>query len=120
MVVSNSSPSLLLYLGRDRGRERRPLSALCYAQSELNYTWLVWADGDRLLVPRSLSYFMPCLPASDFVRLHRGYIVNRRFVAGVERGLADQRLMSLTTGEQLPISRRQWMLVRAWLSQPAN
>jgi len=115
-VTSDGSPGLLLYLGRGRGRERRPLSMLRYAESEINYTWLVWADGERLLVPRSLSYFLPLLPATDFMRLHRRYIVNRRYVAGTGRELSGERFVSLTTGEQLPISRRRWMQVRARLS----
>lgn len=120
LVVSDGSPGLLLYMGRGRGRERRPLSALRYAESEINYTWLVWDDGERLLMPRSLSYFLPLLPATDFVRLHRRYIVNRRFVTGIGRGFADERFVLLTTGEQLPVSRRRWMQVRAQLSQPLN
>lgn len=114
----SASPTIPLYFGR--GRECRPLSELRYLQSEINYTWFVWADGERLLVPRSLSYFLPQLPASDFVRLHRQYVVNRRFMAGVASGVADERVAYLTTGEQFPVSRRRWVSVRAWLSQPAN
>lgn len=112
-----ASSTLPLYLGRGRGRERRPLSELRYMQSDLNYTWLVWADGDRLLTSRSLCYFLPRLPADEFLQLHRAYVVNRRFIVDVASGADSERVACLTTGEQLPISRRRWSSVRRWLAR---
>ena len=106
------APTLLLYLGRGRGREHRPLTELLYLQSEANYTWLVWADGKRILTARSLCFYVDRLPADAFVRLHRQYIVNLKTVAHLERGEAGG-VACLTTGEQLPISRRQWRVVRS-------
>ena len=91
------------------------MSELRYLQSDMNYTWLVWSNGERLLMPRSLGYFLERLPGGAFVRLHRQYIVNLRCVAGVEGGTADGRVVRLTTGERLPVSRRQWVSVRAQL-----
>ena len=105
------NPTLPLYLGRDRGREHRPLTELLYLQSEANYSWLVWTDGERILTARSLCFYVDRLPAHAFVRLHRQYIVNLKTVAHLERG-ENGGFACLTTGERLPISRRQWRIVR--------
>ncbi|MBC7569852.1 MAG: hypothetical protein H7319_08990 [Spirosoma sp.] len=51
----------------------------------MNYTWLVWDTGERLLLARSLGYMLARLPDSDFVRLHRQYAFHRHWVGGVER-----------------------------------
>ena len=104
------APTLSLYLGQGRGREHRPLTELLYLQSEANYSWLVWADGERILTARSLSFYVARIPPDAFVRLHRQYLVNLRTIARLERG-ENGGFACLTTGEQLPISRRQWRVV---------
>ncbi len=76
----------------------------------------MWDTGERLLLARSLGYLLARLPDSDFVRLHRQYIVNRRWVAGMERQSTKGGVVYLTTGERLPVSRRRWVAVRAQLS----
>ena len=108
----SAGPSLPLYLGQGRGREHRPLTELVYLQSESNYTWLVWADGERILMSRSLCFYVSRLPTGAFVRLYRQYLVNRSNVAHLERG-EDGGFACLTTGERLPISRRQWRVLRS-------
>ena len=72
----------------------------------------MWADGERILTARSLCFYIDRLPTHAFVRLHRQYIVNRSSVARLERG-ENGGFACLTTGEQLPISRRQWRVVRS-------
>ncbi len=114
--LASPVPTLPLYLGRGRGREHRPLTELLYLQSEANYSWLVWADGERILTARSLCFYVARIPADEFVRLHRQYLVNMRTIMRLEGG-ADSGFAWLTTGERLPVSRRQWQAVRMrWLT----
>jgi|GEM_PF-6727624 len=113
-TTGSASLSIPLYLGR--GRERRSVAQLRYLQSEMNYTWLVWDTGERLLLARSLGYMLARLPDSDFVRLNRQYVVHRRWVVGLERQSTNGGVVYLTTGERLPVSRRRWVAVRAQLS----
>ncbi len=105
------APTLSLYLGQGRGREHRPLTELLYLQSEANYSWLVWADGTA----RSLCFYVDRLLADAFLRLHRQYLVNLKTVANLERE-ENSEVAWLTMGERLPISRRQWWVVRSLLA----
>ena len=107
-------PPLKLYL-RETGRQFFSVSDLVYLQAVANYSWLNWADGRRMLMPRTLKYYSPQLPNELFIRLHRNCLVNRRFVGRLER-TDTGGLVHLTTGEVLPVSRRRWSLVRRQLA----
>lgn len=87
---------------------------LVYLQAEANYSWLVWSNGKRLLMPRTLKYYTPLLPPEWFIRLHRNCIINRYYVHHLER-TSMGGLVHLTTGEALPVSRRRWVAVRRLL-----
>ncbi len=107
-------PPLKLYL-RETGRQFFSVADLVYLQAVANYSWLNWADGKRMLMPRTLKYYSPQLPTELFIRLHRNCVVNRRFVERLER-TETGGLVHLTTGEVLPVSRRRWSLVRRQLA----
>jgi DNA-binding LytR/AlgR family response regulator len=111
-------PPLKLYL-RDSGRQTFPVTELVYMQAVANYSWLNWADGQRMLMPRTLKYYTPKLPAESFIRLHRNCIVNRLFVEKLER-TDNGGLVHLTTGLVLPVSRRRWTVVRRQLATGAG
>ncbi|QHV94764.1 MULTISPECIES: LytR/AlgR family response regulator transcription factor [Spirosoma] len=106
-------PPLKLYL-RETGRQSFPVSDLVYMQAVANYSWLNWMDGRRMLMPRTLKYYMPKLPTEWFIRLHRNCVVNRRYVERLER-TDTGGLVHLTTGDVLPVSRRRWSSVRRQL-----
>lgn len=112
--VQTQWPPLRLYL-RETGRQFFPVEELVYLQAVANYSWLNWQDGQRMLMPRTLKYYTPKLPAEWFIRLHRNCVVNRRFVERLER-TETGGLVYLTTGTVLPISRRRWAVVRRQLS----
>lgn len=107
-------PPLKLYL-RETGRQLFLVTDLVYLQAVANYSWLNWADGRRMLMPRTLKYYAPQLPNELFIRLHRNCVVNRHFVERLER-TDTGGLVHLTTGEVLPVSRRRWSLVRRQLT----
>lgn len=107
-------PPLKIYL-RETGRQTLPVDDLVYLQAVANYSWLNWVDGQRMLMPRTLKYYSPKLPADVFIRLHRNCVVNRRYVHRLER-TDTGGLVHLSTGETLPISRRRWSAVRRLLT----
>ncbi|MCX6216034.1 LytTR family DNA-binding domain-containing protein [Spirosoma sp.] len=113
-VAPTEWPPLKLYL-RETGRQFFAVSDLVYLQAVANYSWLNWADGKRMLMPRTLKYYSPQLPTELFIRLHRNCVVNRHFVERLER-TDTGGLVHLTTGEVLPVSRRRWSLVRRQLA----
>lgn len=107
-------PPLKLYL-RDIGRQSFSVADLVYLQAVANYSWLNWADGRRMLMPRTLKFYSPKLPNEWFVRLHRNCVVNRCYVERLER-TETGGLVHLSTGEVLPVSRRRWSAVRRQLA----
>lgn len=106
-------PPLKLYL-RETGRQSFAVGDLVYMQAVANYSWLNWVDGRRMLMPRTLKFYTPKLPADWFIRLHRNCIVNRHYVDRLER-TDTGGLVHLTTGDVLPVSRRRWSTVRRQL-----
>ncbi|MEE1944739.1 LytTR family DNA-binding domain-containing protein [Pedobacter sp. KR3-3] len=60
-----------------------PLDEIQYLESLGNYV-KVWRDNDFLLTPRTMSSFEEQLPASTFVRIHKSYILNKKFVHYME------------------------------------
>lgn len=107
-------PLLKIYL-RETGRQFYSVTDLVYLQAVANYSWLNWADGRRMLMPRTLKYYAPQLPNEIFIRLHRNCVVNRNFVSHLER-TDTGGLVHLSNGDVLPVSRRRWSLVRRQLA----
>lgn len=90
-----------------------PIADLMFLQATGNYTWLHWKDGQRILMPRTLKYYVPQLPDNWFVRLHRNCIVNINFIDRMERAEPDKGgFVHLGSGAILPVSRRRWFTIR--------
>ncbi|QDK83602.1 LytTR family transcriptional regulator [Spirosoma sp. KCTC 42546] len=103
------------------GAQWLSVADLVYLEGELNYTWLQFANGRRILVPYTLKRFEDKLPASWFIRLHRHHMVNRKFIERVECD-ASGPVFYLVTGVILPVSRRRWFILRRQLDfhRPTN
>lgn len=92
------------------GQSRRfvPVADIAAIRSCENYTEVFLADGERLLVLRSLKAWESLLPAEAFVRIHRQTLVNLAHVRRIARVGDDEVRFEL--GPALPsfaASRRQ-------------
>ncbi|MVM28523.1 response regulator receiver protein [Spirosoma sp. HMF4905] len=103
-------PPLRVYTN-DTGVQWLNVVDLVYLEGEINYTWLHWTDGRRLLMPYTLKRLASKLPPAWFLRLHRHYMVNLRFIEKVELK-SNKPEVHLLTGVYLPISRRRWVELR--------
>lgn len=72
------------------------------------YCKIYFENGYPLTVAKVLRWFEEQLPNQSFCRIHRTHIVNRNFITGVT---SDSKL-TLQTGEQLQVSRRNKHLLR--------
>lgn len=85
-----------------------PVSSICAVRSAENYTELVLAGGETVLVLRTLKSWEGTLPEALFVRIHRQALVNLARVKKIERRGEDDVLFHLDApGAPLPASRRQ-------------
>ena len=109
--------SLRMYI-RDMGQRNFPVIDLVFLQATGNYSWLHWRDGQRMLMPRTLKYYMPQLSEESFIRLHRNCIVNVHYIDHIERTDPDKGgLVYLKSGEVLPVSRRRWFAAKRVFSK---
>ena len=85
-----------------------PVASICAVRSAENYTELLLAGGETLLVLRTLKSWEETLPEALFVRIHRQALVNLSRVKKIERRGEDDVLFHLDApGAPLPASRRQ-------------
>lgn len=75
-------PGDRVYLKGERHGRFVALADLAAIIADDNYTEVFVADGERFLLRRSLRAWESCLPATQFVRVHRQAIVN---LAQIER-----------------------------------
>lgn len=82
---------------------RLPIKNIIYVEGNKRYQLLhIKNEANPVSVIRSMELFETELAAYDFLRIHKGYLVNYKYIQEIGDGLA-----TLTTGEQLPVSRRK-------------
>jgi two-component system response regulator AlgR len=95
-----------------------PVADILYLRAELKYVTARTAEREYLL-EESLTHLEQEF-ADRFVRLHRNCLVARNAIAGCERVTADDgearwNVLLLGVAEPLPVSRRQWPLIKAFI-----
>ena len=81
-----------------------PLPQVQYMEAADDYVKIFTADGN-FLKKKTMQYFEGSLPAADFIRIHRSYIVNAQLITRITPYEKDSHLAVLTTGVQLPVSK---------------
>lgn len=88
------------------GLERVLVSDLVYIRADDDYVQLALHDGRRLLHDEPLARLVQRLP-TEFVRVHRSYVVHRDAVRSAAEGEGGTRVLHLRDGTQVPVSRRR-------------
>ena len=81
-----------------------PLQQVQYMEAADDYVKIFIAEGN-FLKKKTMQYFEDSLPAADFIRIHRSYIVNAHLITRITPYEKDSHLAILTTGVQLPVSK---------------
>ena len=106
---------------RERGRLLLiPVADIIYLKADLKYVTARTAQRDYLL-DESLTHLEDEF-SRRFIRLHRSALVAREAIAGFERSDAadaETQWQAILRGipERLPVSRRQWPLVKSYARQ---
>jgi DNA-binding LytR/AlgR family response regulator len=83
MPVANHTPSsIFIKVGHDQVRIE--LDEVLFLESSGNYTQFVLKDR-KILSRLTMKEAEELLPAADFVRIHRSYIVSKRQVSKIEK-----------------------------------
>lgn len=97
-----------------------PVESICYLKAELKYVTVRTTEREFLL-EESLSRLEEEF-ADRFLRIHRNCLVAKQHVTGFERvnddeGDAYWAVVLKDLGEKLPVSRRQWPMVKSALDR---
>ena len=72
----------------------------------------IHADGKCHLKPQRISEIEEQLDPARFLRVHRSFIVNLGFLAGIEKQDSERHLARLRSGKRVPISRSGYEKLR--------
>ena len=100
-----------LFIKSDKRLINISLPEIYYLESYGNYV-KVWLEKEFHLTLKTLTHFEALLPASDFFRIHKSFILNRKFIDYVEGNF-----VMLKNGKQLPIGKNQRSSFKVFLGK---
>ena len=86
---------------------------ILFLRGDGNYVTFHTRDGQEVFVSRNISYYLRQLNADRFVRTHQSYVINKQDIASLSN---DGLKLTLTTGQEIPVSRRNRDQVRQLFS----
>ncbi len=87
-----------------RTKKTIPLQEIIMLEGLVNYTILHLLNGRKVLIPRTLKLFESILENYDFLRTHRGFIINCGHLQSIDN---DGLSMCMTNNLMAVISRRR-------------
>lgn len=84
-----------------------PLEEVLFVQGAGIYSELHLHNGSRVLHDKSLESLSQLLP-SGFERIHKSYLADSRYFAGIHIQSGGRYTLQLTNGHQLPIGRSRY------------
>ncbi len=88
-----------------------PVAQVQYLEAADDYVKIITADGSYLK-KKTMSFFEDSLPAQEFVRTHRSYIINTQMITRIDMHEKDSHLVLLTTGVRLPVSKSGYLKLK--------
>ena len=92
---------------RSNGRIHIPVEDILYFEGNGMYQLLFHRDGRQEIVASRMDHLEEALEAHGFMRIHKGFLVNYRYVTRLDKGEA-----TLINGTAVPISRRKSKEIR--------
>lgn len=109
--VSQKSEADHLFLRIDRQYRRVNFTDIHYLESYGNYV-KIWTGGDFLLATQTLSGLTGELPAGEFLKIHKSYVVRKDLVDSLEGNRITMR-----GGTVLPVGKLQRSAVNNWIKR---
>ncbi|WP_339839804.1 LytTR family DNA-binding domain-containing protein [uncultured Flavobacterium sp.] len=92
-------------LQTETGFEFVKVNSILYCEAESNYTKVVFLEGKKITLSKTLKIVEELLPTNIFKRIHRSYLVNINYVNRFNK--TNDYYVELTNGESLPVSVRK-------------
>ena len=91
-----------------------PLAQVQYLEGADDYVKIHTPEG-IYLKKKTLQYFEDTMPAQEFIRVHRSYIINSQLITRIDLHEKDSHLVLLTTGIRLPVSKAGYSKLKEML-----
>jgi len=88
-----------------------PVDQIKYVESQDDYVMIYHSSG-KALKQQTMKFYEENLPKTDFVRIHRTYIVNVAEIKQIEPYGKDNHVAILQSGDKLPVSRSGYKQLR--------
>jgi two-component system LytT family response regulator len=92
-----------------------PVEDIKYVEAQDDYV-MIYHAGGKALKQQTLKFYEENLPKSDFVRIHRSYIVKVGEINKIEPYGKDNHVAILHAGDKLPVSRAGYKQLREELN----
>jgi len=91
-----------------------PIDRIWYIESADDYV-MIYSELGNHLKEKTMKFFEEHLPANNFVRIHRGSIINLAQIAAIEPYTKDTNIVTLKCGAKLRASAEGYKKLRAML-----
>jgi two-component system LytT family response regulator len=78
---------------------------IVYCESDSNYTIFFLADGQKVIVSKTLKDVEEILEGADFFRIHASYLINMKHVSKFTRG--DGGYVVMSNNQHITVSRKK-------------
>lgn len=110
-MPENSSPVNRIVVRKGNAINIIPVDQIKYVESQNDYV-MIYHSAGKALKQQTMKFYEENLPKTDFVRIHRTYIVNVAEIKQIEPYGKDNHVAILNTGEKLPVSRSGYKQLR--------
>ena len=108
MITQTQSSKFFLLPNKHKRKDKIPFDDIIYLQGNINYTLIHLYNGKIKLSPRTLLYHIQHSLNDSFIRIHRAYIVNKKYIKDNEiSDIKHTTSLFLKDETQLPVSRRK-------------
>lgn len=90
------------------------IAEIIRCEADNTYTFFFLANGDKVLVCKSLKEYADLLIPHSFLRTHQSHLVNPKFVKSWLK--EDGGMLALYNGDKIPVSRPNREMVKAALA----
>ena len=87
-----------------RTRLNVPVNFVIMLKGQANYTTFIMTDGSEQVVAYTLKYFEPFLETHGFQRIHRGFMINPKFI---KEYCNAECIVTMKNGMSMKVSRRR-------------
>lgn len=88
-----------------------PIAHIQYLEAADDYVKIFTAEGS-FLKKKTMQFFEQLLQPSQFIRVHRSYMLNVQLITRIDSHEKDSQLALLTSGARVPVSKTGYIKLR--------